>query len=192
MTARAVFVFIVSLSFYGWSFLLRSFHMLYNKREPVLQIFYLFYFLRCYSRDATIFTIVWEFPAKILFGRRYRAISDLTLRNWTLSQCITKLNPSLIPRFVPSRLCSNSWQWHFCYYQHATHQYAGWTLDHDCKFPTRNKFCRLFWMYSFLKQHYKHIMPTPLQSHSSVCGFYTIYATFHLFKFRQEARSSRW
>ena len=41
--------------------------------------------------------------------------------------------------------------------------------------------------YSFLNnQHYKQMMPAPLQPHPSVCGFYTIYATFHLFKFRQE------
>ena len=40
--------------------------------------------------------------------------------------------------------------------------------------------------YSFLKQHYKQMMPAPLQSHPSVCGFYAIYAAFHLFKFRQE------
>ena len=40
--------------------------------------------------------------------------------------------------------------------------------------------------YSFLKQHYKQRMPAPLQSHSSVCGFCTIYAAFHLFKFGQE------
>ena len=41
--------------------------------------------------------------------------------------------------------------------------------------------------YSFLNnQHYKLMMPAPLQSHPSVCGFYTIYAAFHLFKFRQE------
>ena len=40
--------------------------------------------------------------------------------------------------------------------------------------------------YSFLKQHYKQMMRAPLQSHPSVCGFYTIYASFHLFKFRQE------
>ena len=40
--------------------------------------------------------------------------------------------------------------------------------------------------YSFLKQHYEQMMPEPLQSHPSVCGFYTIYAAFHLFKFRQE------
>ena len=40
--------------------------------------------------------------------------------------------------------------------------------------------------YSFLKQHYKQKMPAPLQFHSSVWGFYTIYAVFHLFKFRQE------
>ena len=41
--------------------------------------------------------------------------------------------------------------------------------------------------YSFLSnQHYKQMMPAPLQSHPSVCGFSTIYAAFHLFKFRQE------
>ena len=40
--------------------------------------------------------------------------------------------------------------------------------------------------YSFLKQHYKRMMPAPLQSHPSVCGFYTKYAPFHLFKFRRE------
>ena len=40
--------------------------------------------------------------------------------------------------------------------------------------------------YSFLNQDYKQMMPAPLQSHPSLCGFYTIYAAFHLFKFRQE------
>ena len=40
--------------------------------------------------------------------------------------------------------------------------------------------------YSFLKQLYEQMMPEPLQSHSSVCSFYTIYAAFHLFQFRQE------
>ena len=35
-------------------------------------------------------------------------------------------------------------------------------------------------------QHYKQMMPAPLQSHPSVYGFYTIYAAFHLFKYRQE------
>ena len=40
--------------------------------------------------------------------------------------------------------------------------------------------------YSFLKQHYEQMMPEPLQSQPSVCGFYTIYAAFQLFKFRQE------
>ena len=41
--------------------------------------------------------------------------------------------------------------------------------------------------YSFFNnQHYKQMMPAPLQSHPSVCCFYTIYAPFHLFKFRQE------
>ena len=41
--------------------------------------------------------------------------------------------------------------------------------------------------YSFLNnQHYKQMMPAPLQSHPSVCGFFTFYAAFHLFKFQQE------
>ena len=40
--------------------------------------------------------------------------------------------------------------------------------------------------YSFLKQQYEQMMPEPLQSHPSVCGFYAIYADFHLFKFRKE------
>ena len=40
--------------------------------------------------------------------------------------------------------------------------------------------------YSFLKQQNEQMMPEPLQSHPGVCGFYTIYAAFHLFKFRQE------
>ena len=38
----------------------------------------------------------------------------------------------------------------------------------------------------FNNQLYKQMMPARLQSHPSVCGFYTIYAAFHLFKFRQE------
>ena len=38
--------------------------------------------------------------------------------------------------------------------------------------------------YSFLNnQHYQQTIPAPLTSHQSVCGFYTIYAAFHLFKF---------
>ena len=44
-------------------------------------------------------------------------------------------------------------------------------------------------VYSFLnnnKQHYKQMMPAPLQSHPSVWGFYTRYAAFLLFKFPQE------
>ena len=40
--------------------------------------------------------------------------------------------------------------------------------------------------YSFLKQQYEQMMPEPLQSQSIVCGFYTMYAAFHLFKIRQE------
>ena len=40
--------------------------------------------------------------------------------------------------------------------------------------------------YSFLKQQYEQMMPEPQQSHLSVCGFCTIVAAFHLFKFRKE------
>ena len=40
--------------------------------------------------------------------------------------------------------------------------------------------------YSFLLQQHERRMPDPLQYHPSVCGFYTIYAAFYLFKFRQE------
>ena len=40
--------------------------------------------------------------------------------------------------------------------------------------------------YSFLNQQYEQMMPQPLQSYPSICGFYTIKAAFHLFKFRQE------
>ena len=40
--------------------------------------------------------------------------------------------------------------------------------------------------YSFLKQQYEQMMPEALQSHPSVCGFYTICAAFHLVKIRQE------
>ena len=40
--------------------------------------------------------------------------------------------------------------------------------------------------YSFLRQHYEQTMPEPLQSHPIVCGFYTIYAAFHRFKFSHE------
>ena len=37
--------------------------------------------------------------------------------------------------------------------------------------------------YNFIKQQYELMMPEPLQTHPSVCGFYTIYAAFYLFKF---------
>ena len=42
-------------------------------------------------------------------------------------------------------------------------------------------------VYSFLNnQHFKQMLPAPLQFHPCLCGFYTIYAAFHLFKFQQE------
>ena len=34
--------------------------------------------------------------------------------------------------------------------------------------------------------NYEQMMPEPLQTHSSVCGFYTIYAAFRLLQIRQE------
>ena len=37
--------------------------------------------------------------------------------------------------------------------------------------------------YVLLKQQFEQMMPEPLQSYPSVCGFYTIIAAFHLFKF---------
>ena len=40
--------------------------------------------------------------------------------------------------------------------------------------------------YNFCWQRYKQMMPELLGSHPSVCGFYTIYADFDLFKFQQE------
>ena len=40
-------------------------------------------------------------------------------------------------------------------------------------------------MFIFTTQQYEPMLPEPLQSHLSVCGFYTIYAAFHLFKFQQ-------
>ena len=86
------------------------------------------------------------------------------------------------------RSCSNSGYWHFCYYQQATQQYAGWTLDHDCNSCQKLYFADSLGRktYGFFKQQYEQMMPKPLQSHHSVCGFYTIYSAFHLFKFRQE------
>ena len=42
--------------------------------------------------------------------------------------------------------------------------------------------------YSFLKQHYKQMMPEQLQSHPSVCSFYTLYAAFHLFNFSRKKK----
>ena len=41
-------------------------------------------------------------------------------------------------------------------------------------------------IYLFLKPKHSQIVRTRLQDHPSVCGFYTFYAAFHLFKFQQE------
>ena len=40
--------------------------------------------------------------------------------------------------------------------------------------------------YNFLRKNYKRMIPERLQLHQSLCGFYTIYAAFQLFKFGQE------
>ena len=40
--------------------------------------------------------------------------------------------------------------------------------------------------YIFFKQHYEQMMPEPLESNLSACGFYMICAAFHIFKFRQK------
>ena len=40
--------------------------------------------------------------------------------------------------------------------------------------------------YPFLKQNYSQMVRARLQDHPSVCGIYTNYAAFHLFKFQQE------
>ena len=39
---------------------------------------------------------------------------------------------------------------------------------------------------SFLKQPYEQMMPEPLQSHPDVCGFYAIFAAFHILKLQQK------
>ena len=40
--------------------------------------------------------------------------------------------------------------------------------------------------YILFQQHYEQMMPEPLQSQPSVCGFYTMYAAFHLSKSQKE------
>ena len=40
--------------------------------------------------------------------------------------------------------------------------------------------------YNFLRKNYKRMIPERLQRHQSLCGFYTTYAAFLLFKFGQE------
>ena len=44
--------------------------------------------------------------------------------------------------------------------------------------------------YPFLKQNHNQMVRTRLQDHPSVCGIYTIYAAFHLFKFQQGEMTS--
>ena len=42
-------------------------------------------------------------------------------------------------------------------------------------------------IYSFFQCHREQLMRELLQSHSSVSGFNTLYAAFHIFKFLQES-----
>ena len=46
--------------------------------------------------------------------------------------------------------------------------------------------CKGYSFFNNNNQNYKHMMTALLQSHPSVCSFYTIYSAFHLFKFRQK------
>ena len=70
--------------------------------------------------------------------------------------------------------------------QHGNMQREHWIMIANC----RHKLCFTDSLgrrkYSFLKQQFEQIMIEPLQYQPGVCGFYTIYAIFHLFKFRQE------
>ena len=55
----------------------------------------------------------------------------------------------------------------------------------DCKFLSKNVFCTLSWRIQFPQAAVNQMIQEFLQSHPSVCGFYTMYAAFQL-KFRQE------
>ena len=102
LTASVVFLFMVGLLFYGWYFLLWSFHVGNIARDNTCYRFFAV-FLGWYSQIATTFTLNWNFSVKFLFNRWHRAISYLKkLRNLTLSQYITELNPILIQyRTIP-------------------------------------------------------------------------------------------
>ena len=54
-----------------------------------------------------------------------------------------------------------------------------WIMKANFRYRLLIVFFRLSWKekYSFLKQHYKQIMPEPLQCLPSVCSFYAKYAT---------------
>ena len=87
----------VSFSLYGWSFLFWSSHIGYIVRDNRCNWYFANFLLRCHSQVATIFTFVWDFSVKLLFGRRHRAISYLnTLSNFTPSWYTTELFPILI------------------------------------------------------------------------------------------------
>ena len=50
-----------------------------------------------------------------------------------------------VPWLFSLWLRSNSRQWHFYHYKHATQQYARWALDNGCKLSSKIVFCRLSW-----------------------------------------------
>ena len=85
-------------------------------------------------------------------------------------------------------LCSHYCSWHFAI---KNTQPSNMQSEHSIMIAN---FCQLLYFadslsrkkYSFFKQQYELMMPEQLQSHPSVCGFYTIYAAFHLFKFCQK------
>ena len=110
---------------------------------------------------------------KMLLSGKYSVVSSYS---WINTQ------------FVPFKYCSISSRWNFSHHKYPTQQYSEWALDKDCKLGSRIVFCKPSWSWKnfLLKQHFKKMMPELLQSHHSVCGFYTVYAACHLFKLPQE------
>ena len=106
LTARAVFLFMVSLSFYGWSFLFMVFpYKVCCKRQHMQQISCHFFSLRCYIQGATIFQLVWDFSVKLLFDRRHLAIYPILLHCET--KPYLKNNTELYPILILYRTETN-------------------------------------------------------------------------------------
>ena len=93
-----------------------------------------------------------------------------------------------VPCFILFKLCSKTPHWDFCFCPSATLQNLRWTLDIVCKSCYKRYFADSLGgeKYSFHKQYHKQLMPEQLKTYPSFCGFYMIYAAFHLFRFQQE------